>query len=544
MRPLRLLIAPLAAALLVAGAKAQAPADPAAIQRIRADVEFLASDLLEGRDTGSRGHEIAAAYVASRFQALGLKPGGDKGGWFKQVPFRRATNAAPPAVSFTSGGKRSPLAVGTDVAVRPSLVEKQRAFEARLVFVGRGLVDRRLGLDDYAGLDARGKIVVALSGTPSGLPSDVAAHLSSTKDDFAARHGAVGFVELPGDGPSARWNSVAAFSARPVVDWVDASGVTGAGAAAKVTRIAVSEALAARLFASSRKSFAALRGEGKGPGRVGGFDLPGRLAVQATSEWSHFTSPEVSGILPGSDPRLAAEHIVLMGHLDHLGINKDAKPGEDAINNGALDNASGIATMLEAARAFVGSGEPPRRSILFIAHTGEELGLLGADFYAAHPTVPIGQIVGLVNLDMPLLLYDFRDVIGFGAEHSTLASAVAEAGRSMGVAASADPMPEQSLFVRSDHYRFVVRGVPSVFVMTGYANGGERKWKSFLGGVYHSPRDDLSQPIDWRAAARFGELNYRVARTLADADERPMWYRGSYFGETFGAGQPRAPRQP
>ncbi len=544
MKPLRLLMAPLTAVLLVNSAQAQTAADAAAVQRIRADVEFLASDLLEGRDTGSRGHEIAASYVASRFQSLGLKPGGEKGSWYQQVPFRRATNAAPPVVSLATGTGRTSLASGTDVAVRPSLVDKQRQFEAPLLFVGHGLVDPRLGLDDYAGLDARGKIVVALSGTPKGLQSDVSAHLGAMKDDIAAQRGAVGYIELPSDGPGARWNSVAAIAPRPMIDWVDAQGVTGASAAARLTRIAVSEAIAARLFSSSSKGFEALRREGKGSKRVHGFTLPGRLAVQATSQWSQFTSPEVIGLLPGSDPVLAAEHVVLTGHLDHIGIKPDAKAGEDAISNGALDNASGIATMLEAARAFVASGKPPRRSVLFIAHTGEEKGLLGADYFAAHPTVPIGQIVGLVNLDMPLLLYDFRDVIAFGAEHSSLASAVADAGKSMGVAAAADPMPQESLFVRSDHYRFVTRGVPSVFLMTGYANGGEAKWKSFLGNVYHSPKDDLSQAIDWNAAGRFGELNYRIARTLADADQRPMWYRGSYFGETFGGNQPRAVRQP
>ncbi|MDQ3478653.1 MAG: M20/M25/M40 family metallo-hydrolase [Pseudomonadota bacterium] len=544
MKLLRLLVAPLAGALLVTGVQAQTASDPGAAQRIRADVEFLASDLLEGRDTGSRGHEIAASYVASRFKSIGLKPGGENGGWYQQVPFRRATNAAPPVVSLAIGSARTPLAYGTDVAVRPSLVEKQRKFEAALVFVGHGLVDPRLGLNDYAGIDPRGKIVVALSGTPKGLASDVAAHLGSMKDDFAAQRGAIGYLELPSDGPGARWNSVSAIASRPMIDWVDAQGVTGAGAVARLTRIAVSEAIAARLFKSSRKGFEALRREGKGAKAIRGFDIPGRLAVQANSDWSQFTSPEVIGLLPGSDPALAAQHVVLTGHLDHIGISSSAKPGEDAINNGALDNASGIATMLEAARAFVASGKPPRRSVLFIAHTGEEKGLLGADYFAAHPTVPIGQIVGLVNLDMPLLLYDFRDVIAFGAEHSTLARAVGDAGKAMGVAAAADPMPQESLFVRSDHYRFVTRGVPSVFLMTGYANGGEAKWKNFLAGVYHSPRDDLSQAIDWTAAGRFGELNYRIARTLADADQRPMWYRGSYFGETFGGGQPRAERQP
>ena len=540
MKPSRLLVAPFAAALLVAGAQAQAPADAAAVQRIRADVEFLASDLLEGRDTGSRGHEIAASYVATRFQALGLKPGGEKGGWYQQVPFRRATHAAPPTVSFIAGGTRTPLGIGSDIAVRPSLVEKQRSFEAGLVFAGHGFVDRRLRLNDYAGLNVRGKIVIVLSGTPKGLPSDVAAHLGSMKDDFAAERGAVGFIELPK--ATAPLSSVAAIGGRPMLDWADASGLTGGGAAARLARLAVTEAMAARLFNGARKSLDSVRVAGGRSRRVRGFDLPGRLALQATSEWAHFSSPEVIGLIPGSDPKLAAEHIVLTAHLDHIGIRKAAKPGEDAINNGALDNASGVATMLEAARAFAQSGKAPRRSVLFIAHTGEEKGLLGADYYAAHPTVPINQIVGLVNLDMPLLLYDFRDVIPFGAEHSTLVRAVADAGKSMGVAAAADPMPQESLFVRSDHYRFVTRGVPSVFLMTGYANGGEAKWKSFLGGVYHSPKDDVSQPIDWNAAARFGELNYRIARTLADADERPMWYRGSYFGDTFGGGQPRAPR--
>lgn len=544
MKPLRLLLGLLAAGLLTTGAHADAAVSAGAAQRIRADVEFLASDLLEGRDTGSRGHELAAAYVASRFRALGLRPAGEKGGWYQQVPLRRATGGAPPVVSLATARSRTPLTPGTDVAVRPSLVDKQRQFEAGLVFVGHGLVDSSLGLDDYAGLDVRAKIVVALAGTPKGLRNDVAAHLGSMKDDFAAQRGAVGYIELPGDGPSARWNAVGAFAARPVIDWIDARGVTGAGAAARLTQIALSEAIAVRLFESSGKSFATLRAQGKGSNRVRGFDLPARLAVQATSQWSQFSSPEVVGLLPGSDARLAAEHVVLTGHLDHIGVNRGAKPGEDAINNGALDNASGIATMLEAAREFVESGKPPRRSVLFIAHTGEEKGLLGADYFAAHPTVPIGQIVGLVNLDMPLLLYDFRDVIAFGAEHSTLARAVADAGRALGIAAANDPMPQESLFVRSDHYRFITRGVPSVFLTTGYANGGEAKWKRFLADGYHSPSDDVSQPIDWNAAGRFGELNYRIARTLADADQRPMWYRGSYFGDTFGGSQPRAERQP
>ncbi|MEO7241065.1 MAG: M20/M25/M40 family metallo-hydrolase, partial [Sphingomicrobium sp.] len=259
-------------------------------------------------------------------------------------------------------------------------------------------------------------------------------------------------------------------------------------------------------------------------------------------QWRDFTSPEVIGVLPGSDPNLAREHVLMMGHLDHLGRDAGAKPGEDAIYNGALDNAAGVATLLEAARLFVESGKPPRRSIMFVANTGEEKGLLGADYLAEHPPVPLGNIAEVVDLDMPLLLYPFTDVIAFGAEHSTVARTVADAAAGMQVKVAPDPMPEESIFVRSDHYRFVLRGIPAILLMTGYANGGAAQWKWYLSGAYHSVRDDLSQKIDWSAGARYGELNYRIARALADDLQRPRWYRGDFFGDSFAVGQPRAER--
>jgi Zn-dependent M28 family amino/carboxypeptidase len=246
--------------------------------------------------------------------------------------------------------------------------------------------------------------------------------------------------------------------------------------------------------------------------------------------------------LPGTDPVRAAENVVLMAHLDHLGVKPDAKAGEDRIYNGALDNAAGVATMLEAAREFVASGRRPARSILFIANTGEEKGLLGADYLAVHPPVPAPSIVSVVDLDMPLPLYDFTDVIAFGADHSTLARTVAQAGKAMGISVSPDPMPQESIFVRSDHYSFVRRGVPAILLMTGYANGGEPVWKHFMANIYHSPADDLSQPIQWRSLARYGMLNTAIARALADDPERPRWYAGDYFGDRVAPGQPRATR--
>lgn len=530
----------LVAAALLTGAAPQPPVgDRHAADRIRAHVEFLASDLLEGRDTGSRGHRIAANYVAAEFRKLGLKPGGTNGSWFVEVPFRRATLAATPTADVTIDGRRTRLAVGKDVAIRPNVTSKDISLNAPMVFVGRGIRDARLGINDYAGLDVRGKIVVALANNAPGVAGDVAAHLRWAQASTAGQMGAVGFVEI--DDPSSASATLTRFASRPVVDWVDARGVSGRGQGPEGI-IAVSPEWADRLFDRAPMSLKAVRAQAAAGKRVRGFPLRATLAISAKSAWEDFTSPNVVGVLPGSDPRVSGEHIVLMGHLDHLGLVKNAKPGEDNVNNGALDNAAGIATTIEAAREFAESGKAPRRSVMFVAVTGEEYGLLGAGYLAAHPTVPADEIVGLVNLDMPLLLYDFTDVVAFGAEHSTIARAVATAAASMKVASSLDPMPHETLFVRSDHYPFVRQGVPSVFLMTGYGNGGEHYWRRFLGSTYHSVKDDLTQAIHWEAGARFADLNYRIAREMADADQRPVWYEGDYFGDTFAPRQPKAKR--
>ncbi len=534
------------AALLVLAAplSAQPAPAPAAEQeiarRVRADVEFLASDNLEGRDTGSRGYAIAADYVASQFRAIGLEPAGEKGGWFQQVPFRRASFDTPPQLTLIVGGERIVIEQGKDVALRPSVTHKLRRLSAGFVFVGYGLQDQRYKFDDYRGLDVAGKIVVALAGTPSGLPSDVEAHLNATKDQVAAAAGAIGYVELTRNDGSAGRGDPVRRGGRPLIDWVDSDGRAGSSPAGLQLQLSFSQDRAARLFEGAPRSLSAVRAEAK-KGRPRGFALEPTLSVEAESKWEDFTSPEVVGVMKGSDPALAAQHVVLMGHLDHLGIKLDAKPGEDAIYNGALDNAAGVATMLEAARQFAVQPVRPKRSVLFIANTGEERGLLGADYYASHPTVPADSIVGLVDLDMPLLLYPFTDVTAFGADHSTIGSVVAEAGRSMGISVAPDPMPQEAIFTRSDHYMFVRKGVPAVLLMTGHANGGKAIWEAYLGKTYHSPQDDLSQKIDWDAGARYALLNYRISRAMADAPQRPMWLQGDYFGDLYDPQGPRAP---
>lgn len=517
----------------------QAP--PAMANQVRADVEFLADDLLEGRATGTRGHALASLYVAAQFRSLGLQPGGENGSWYQQVPFRRASHDGSPVLTLVSGGNRMSLQAREDAAVRPSVTEQQRSIEAPLVFVGWGITDRRFGFADYKGVSVKGKIVVALSGTPRGLPSEVAAHLSQQKDEFAAAAGAVGIIEIPSSADEAR-GPLRSASRPMVTDWVDANGRAGSTPPGLRLRGAVSESVAQRLFRGTRATLDTVRAQAARGAHPKGFALPSRLGLQDRMRWENFTSPEVIGVLPGTDPKLRAEHVVLMGHLDHLGIDKNAKPGEDAIFNGALDNAAGVATMLEAARSFVRSGQPPRRSVLFIANTAEENGLLGAAYWAAHPTVPLASVAAAVDLDMPLPLYEFTDVVAFGADHSTVALAVGQAAGTMGLAVGQDPMPEQGIFTRSDHYPLVLKGVPAILMFTGHANGGKPVWDKFFENAYHQVDDDLKQPIHWSALARYGELNYRIARTLADQPQRPRWYRDSYFADIVAPGAPRAER--
>ncbi|HLL30617.1 MAG TPA: M28 family metallopeptidase [Allosphingosinicella sp.] len=506
-------------------------------ESFRSHVTFLADDRLEGRDSGSRGYDLAALYVASRFEALGLRPAG-QGGWYQQVPFLEYRLSGEPA-SLAIGGRR--FAHGQEVVLTPTPQGTPVSIDAPVVFVGYGLAAPELGIDDYKGLDVRGKVVAVLNGFPKGMKSDVGAHLNSEKRRVASERGAVGLVSIrtPSEAKRRPWSRLQEYANEPAMTWTGGDGQPYTPAPGLRFRATLDTAAAEALFAGAKTPLRRVldQAERKG-GRPKGFALKPRLAVSQQSSQRRFTSPNVLAILPGSDPKLAGEYVLLMAHLDHEGVKPEGEG--DRIYNGAMDNAVGIATMLEVARALAQSPERPRRSILFAAVTAEEDGLLGAQYLARHP-VPGGRVAAVVNLDMPVLLYDFTDVIAFGAEHSTMGAAVARAGRGMGVALSEDPLPEEGLFTRSDHYRFVQEGVPSVFLMTGFANGGREKFTHFLATHYHKVSDDLSLPIDWKAGAKFARINYEIAREIADAPQAPRWYEDSFFGKILAPDREKAP---
>ncbi len=512
----------------------------------RSHVQFLSDDLLGGRDPGTPGHEIAARYVAAQFAGLGVMPGND-GSWYQQV--RLARHRAQPGAALRIGNQN--FASGEGFVFTPSYSAAPVAIDAPLVFVGYGLDAPTQGHDDYRGLDVRGKVVVMLAGLPQGLRSDVAAHLGSARAQMAAARGAVGAIVLRPDSAAERapMARLAAGVGRASMTWLNAEGNPGAPhQQLKFTAVADAP-VANAMFAGARRSWADISADLAANRRPAGFALTQTVHAERSAQADIFDSPNVVGIIPGTDPSVANEYVVLMAHLDHVGTLSDhgqgqRPPGEgatDIIYNGAMDNSTGIATLIEVARKFNDPANRPRRPILLAAVTAEEKGLLGASFLATNPVVD-GRIVGVVNLDMPILSYDFQDVIAFGSEHSEMGPMVRRAAEAMNVTLSEDPLPEEGLFTRSDHYPFVQAGIPSVFLMTGFQNGGEAKFRGFLGGNYHGVEDELGQPFNWRAGARFAELNYRITRELANAATAPRWYRGSFFGDTLGGNQPRAPQ--
>ena len=529
----------IAAAVLTfgTGALAQpAPEADASAANIRAHMTFLASDLLQGREAGSVGFDVAANYVASQFAQMGLQPAGVGGTYFQPVPLY-ATRAADPGRFVLVGGQaaETPLVFGEDVMPGRPVGPVERHLRAPLVFVGFGVVSPEHSRDDYAGLNVSGKIVVALLGAPAGLQTEERAYYASlrTKRMQAARHGAVGMLLMNRPEEEVRpfaegkrnWQSWAMTWRRP-----DGTPFDPAAATPLLGQISVQGA--AKLFVGARRSYAeVVKAAAKPAGDPPRFALPAILDVTLKTESQVIESRNVLGLIEGSDPSLRDQVVVLSAHLDHIGVT--AAVDGDSINNGALDNAAGVATTLEAARAFQQSAKRPRRSILVLTVTGEEKGLLGAEYFVRNPTLGARKLVANVDLDMPILLYDFTDVVAFGAERSGVGPAVRRAAARVGVALSPDPMPEQGLFTRSDHYRFVEMGVPAVFLMTGFQNGGEDKFRTFLATCYHRPCDDLAQPINYAAGAKFARLNYEIARELADADAPPLWNAGDFFAMKF-----------
>jgi hypothetical protein len=527
--------------LISASASTAIAAEPTfSADRVRADVTFLADDMLEGRAPGSRGFDLAALYVSQQFAGLGLSPGNGNS-WYQPVTFVSASLDPARISTLTIDGQVFNnlehvvlTANNTDMTIDSS---------APVVFVGYGLENSALHLDDYRGLDVKGKVVAYLTGAPKGLPSEIAASLQEKKAELAVAKGAIGAlnIETPTLQSIFPWPRLIENSILPKMRWVHPDGRVQDPTASLRLSALVDPVATEALFSGTALGDGKLKSIIADPAaRPQGMALPAKVQFRRFSKIDKVNSSNVIGILPGSDPVLAKEVVLLSAHLDHLGI-KDGTEG-DRIYNGAMDNAAGVATMLEVARAFATSPDRPKRTVAFVALTAEEKGLLGSEYLAKYP-LPAGyRFVADVNLDEPMLTYDFTDVIAYGAEHSTIGEAVARAARSMGITVSPDPEPEQNYFVRSDHYSFVKEGVPGISFGTGFASGGKVALDAYQADRYHRVADDMSQKFVWQAGAKFAKLNYLIAREIADAPESPRWYKGDYFGDKFAPEAPKAAR--
>jgi hypothetical protein len=510
--------------------------------RIESHLRYLADDERRGRMTGSPEYDEAAAYVANHFEEIGLESGGEDGSWFQAVPMlARQIDVSSALVTFHQDGEEKTQRWKQDFVMGGDVVRDETDITAEVVFVGFGIHAPDMNYSDYDGVDVEGKIVALFGGAPDRFPHNERAFYSSglTKSEEAVARGAVGSIGLRSRTDQRRysWERISENAGvRPGMSWINLSGDAANYFPELQGSATINVPPAEELFSRSPISF-----EDALDAADAGMPLSTPLGTEVTlaRKTSHesIASPNVIGVLRGSDPELADEYVVFTAHLDHVGIGVP-KNGDD-IYNGMYDNAMGASILIETARAFAAMPEPPKRSIIFIALTGEERGLVGSDYYAHYPTVPSDAIVANVNLDMPLLLYPVADIIAFGAEHSSLQGVIDDAIAAEDFDLSPDPMPEEVIFIRSDQYSFVKQGVPSVFLVPGFTSSdpeidGEPIWRGFLQTYYHQPSDDMTRPIDWPSALRFARANVRIGHAVAEDADRPTWNEGDFFGDKFG----------
>lgn len=502
-------------------------------------LEWLADDARQGRMAGEPGYDAAANYVAREFAKSGLEPGGDPS-WFQQVPLvRYELDTDSTSVVVYKDARNRQLTYREHYGMAADKVRAENSVRGEAVYVGYGVHAPEFGYSDYDGIDVRGKIVVLFGGAPSTFPHAERAFYASTrtKSFEAVARGAIGTISLRSrrvqqQTPWERYKQQT--GKRPGMAWVGADGDAADYFPELEGSITISAVAATELFADAPLSFeqALAAAAADTPAST-----PLGFAVSMSRRTTHerLSSPNVIGIVRGSDPELADEFVVYSAHLDHIGI-APAPETDDDINNGAYDNAMGVAIMLETARHF--AAKPPARSVMFIAVTAEESGLLGSDYFAHNPTVPAANIITNINLDMPLFLFPVADLIAFGSEHSSLRTVVAAAAKSEGFMLTPNPLPEEALFVRSDQYSFVRQGVPSIFLVPGFTSSdatidGEAVFRQHLQEHYHEPSDDLARPIDWVSAERFTRAHIRIGITIANDPDRPVWNDGDFFGERF-----------
>lgn len=525
--------------------------DHVSAEALKNHVAILASDELEGRATGTKGYDEAAVYVAQQFRSIGLQPAGAKGSYFQPIVLKKMRVINQSAQVILRGKGKPRLLQYTEdfyYTINPRIPRLEHT--APLVYAGYGVRAPAYGLNSYEGLDVTDKIAVVLAGVPEGLPPEEGAALSSTrrKAADALRAGAVGIAVIY----TQKWEKGEPFASRAAraatadLVWLDRDGVPSSTLGDLKLLIRFSPEAGALLFEDAPSSYAQVREAAAAGTPLKGFALPQSLTAGYLLEESSLASANVIARLPANAPSPAADGtgdttqgVLLTAHLDHLGRGKAVNG--DEIYNGAVDNALGVAAIIEAARALAAQPEQRSRDVYFTALTGEEDGLLGARYLARHLPAPPAQIAAVLNIDMPVAFYPLASIQASGETHSNLGTLAGRAAQRYGLTLEDDPMPEEAIFIRSDHYAFVERGIPSLYLNIGVATPagvameGLEQLNSFLTSHYHAPSDEITLPIDWTAAARFADVHVEMLRDLASRPIAISWSADSFFNKPRGS---------
>lgn len=491
-------------------------------------VQVLASDQMEGRLTGTEGYKRAAQYVVQQFKASGVEPRGVDG-YLQPVKFDvQRIQASQSNITLIQDGQEQKLALGED-ALLGSRLPEPKDIEAPLVFIGYGLHIPGANYDDLGGQDLRGKIAVYLTGGPSNLSSALKAHSRSPQEFYKALEaaGVVGIASIPNPkSMDIPWSRMSLSASQPGMRLADPALQDTHGPMLTLT---FNPAHAEEIFAGSGHTLQELLALADGGKPLPRFALSSKLRAQVSTLSEQVESPNIIGVFPGSDPKLKSQYVVLTAHLDHLGI---AEPiNGDRIYNGAMDNASGVATVLQVARWLHESHVKTRRSVLFVIVCAEEKGLLGSRYFAARPTVAANSMVADLNTDMFLPIIPLNNVTVYGLEESTLGDTIRTVAAGMDVTVLPDRQPDRNIFIRSDQYNFIRAGIPAIMIAFAPRPGTaeEKTMKAWLTNRYHAPSDDTNQAVDVVAAARFNHMLLQLAERVADEDARPQWKQTSFF---------------
>jgi hypothetical protein len=514
--------------VLFASTLAYAQSDEELGKRWWEHVKVLAADNMEGRETGSPGMQRAADYIVARLKKDGIRPAGTKGFYQPVKLVRKILDESQSSLTLLENGKEEPVKLG-DEAYFSTRVDLSPSVEAPLVFVGYGVKVPEKDYDDLAGFDLKGKVVVLMSSAPSEIPGDLASHYQSTGERWKALKaaGAVGVISLANPASmDIPWSRQMVSRLQPSMKLADPALSETEGWKLSV---AWNPEFADKLFNGTGHSAAELFALQKEKKSLPHFELKKSIRARTKLDYKDVNSFNLVAKLEGSDPKLKEENVVLSAHLDHVGIGEPING--DKIYNGAMDNASGSAMLLEVADAIQRSGEKPKRSLIFLFVTAEEKGLLGSRYFAKNPTVPKSSIVADINIDMFLPINPPKSVIVRGMNESDLGDWARAAVEKTGAKPQLDPEPQRNSFIRSDQYNFIREGIPAVVMSIGYEPGSPEAnvVHEWLKQRYHAPSDDLNQPVNYEAAGKYEHIVRTLMLDTANADHRPEWKQASFF---------------